>query len=183
MAHSYLFESERLTFRNWENSDLDQIAAMNANAQVMEYFPKTLSKDESKKFLTKLQEMFESEAYTYFAVELKGSKEFIGFIGMAKQEYQAEFNPSIDIGWRLMPSYWGKGYAYEGAKTCLEYGFNKLNLKRIIAVCSISNYKSEKLMQKLDMTKMGYFKHPYLKDYPKLESCCWYELKSIDYGI
>lgn len=183
MSNSYLFESERLGFRLWKDSDLDNLAALDSDTQVMEFFPKTLSKEESKKFLLRLQDMYKNEGLTYYAVELKASKEFIGFIGLAKQVYEAEFNPSIDIGWRLLPSYWAKGYAFEGAKACLAHAFNVLKLNKIIAVCSISNIKSERLMQKLGMRKMGLFKHPYLKDYPELESCCWYEIKNLNNGI
>ncbi|MEZ4978410.1 MAG: GNAT family N-acetyltransferase [Chitinophagales bacterium] len=177
MLKSYLFESDRLGFRSWETSDLDNLAELCADPDVMAYFPKTLNLEESKVFLQRLQEMYLREGLTYYAVELKSNSQFLGFIGFAKQEYEAEFNPSIDIGWRLLPKFWKQGYAYEGAQACLEYGFTQLNLKKVVAVCSISNSKSERLMQKLGMRRKGSFKHPYRKNFPPLEACCWYEIK------
>jgi len=53
-------------------------------------------------------------------------------IGLAFQEYKTKFTPAIDIGWRLKRSAWGKGYATEGAKRCLEYAFNELKISRRI---------------------------------------------------
>ena len=176
MNNPYLIESERLGFRNWLKSDLKAIAAINADPKVMEFFPKTLSTEESASFLKRFQDHYTKHGYTYFAVELLSTGELIGFIGLAFQEYEAPFNPATDIGWRLKPSAWGQGYATEGAKRCLELAFSKWGLKEVISVCTVNNRSSEKVMQKLGMEKQGGFKHPALKDYPHLEDCIWYKI-------
>ena len=102
--------------------------------------------------------------------------EFIGFIGLAFQNYKTAFTPATDIGWRLKKSAWGNGYATEGAKKCLEFGFNKLNLKKIISTCTVKNSKSESIMKKIGMEKIGEFNHPKLKEYPEHEKCICYEI-------
>lgn len=58
--------------------------------------------------------------------------ELIGFIGLAYQTYESDFTPATDIGWRLKSSAWGKGYATEGAKRCLQYAFEDLKLEKVI---------------------------------------------------
>lgn len=177
LKKEYIFKSERLGFRNWMESDLKELEIMNSDAKVMEYFPKTLTIKENEELFEKLKRHYKKHNYTYFATEILASNQFIRFIGLAYQEYEAEFTPAIDIGWRLKETAWGKGYATEGAKKCLEFAFNELNLEQIIATCTCKNYKSENVMKKIGMKKIGDFKHPKLKEYPEYEKCICYRIK------
>ncbi len=128
----YLFKSERLGFRNWRHKDLDEFTKLNSDKEVMEHFPKTLSRKEVKVLIEKLKNHFENNGFTYYATEVLETKEFIGMIGLAYQEYETEYTPAVDIGWRLKRNAWGKGYATEGAKRCLEYAFDEPNIDKII---------------------------------------------------
>ncbi len=172
----YIFESDRLGFRNWRQEDLDELLALNSDEKVMEHFPNTLSKKEVVDFLKKLKNHFSDNGFTYYATEILETKEWIGMIGLAHQDYKTQFTPAIDIGWRLKQKAWGKGYATEGAKRCLEYGFNELDLQKIISVCTINNKQSEKVMKKIGMTRIGSFKHPELLKYPAYEKHFCYEI-------
>lgn len=174
MKNNYLFTSERLGFRNWRPDDLEMFASMNADAEVMAHFPKPLTSQESEAFLDRLQTHYETHRYYYFATEIRQTGELIGFIGLAYQTYSTEFTPATDIGWRLKRSAWGHGYATEGAKRCLEFGFSELHLDQIIATCTIQNKKSEQVMKKIGMTKHVVFKHPKLKAFPDHEHCVCY---------
>jgi len=176
MKESYLFQSARLGFRTWSHEDLDEFAAMNADASVMEHFPKTLTMPETEELITRLQKHHEDYGYCYFATELLETGAFIGFIGLACQDYVSEFTPATDIGWRLKTTAWGKGYATEGARRCLDYAFNALHIDRIVSTCTVKNSKSEHVMRKLGMTKRGVFMHPKLNAYPDYQKCVWYEI-------
>ncbi len=173
---NYIFKSERIGFRNWTNEDLDEFAILNSDEEVMEHFPKTLTSYEVRDLIIKLKKHFSENGFTYYAVEVLDSREFIGMIGLAFQEYKTRFTPAIDIGWRLNRKAWGKGYATEGAKRCLEYGFNELDIKKIISVCTINNRKSENVMKKIGMTKIGEFNHPELVNCPNYEKHYCYEI-------
>lgn len=177
MKSNYIFESVRLGFRNWEKEDLEEFSKLNADSEVMAYFPKILTEQETTYFMIRLQKHFLEKGYTYFACEELETKDFIGFIGLAYQKYQSDFTPAIDIGWRLKKSAWGKGYATEGAKRCLEYAFNHLKISKIVAVCPLINVKSEQVMMKIGMKRKGEFNHSKLMNYPDLEKCVWYELE------
>jgi len=179
LKNKYLFKSDRLGFRNWVKEDLSEFASLNADSAVMEHFPKLLSEKETAAFIARLQKHYEKNGYNYFATEILKTGEFIGFIGLAYQDFEASFNPAVDIGWRLKKSSWGKGYATEGAKKCLAYAFNNLELKRVIATCTKENTNSENVMKKIGMVKKGTFKHPKLKDYPAHEKCIWYEITNF----
>lgn len=179
----YIFQSERLGFRNWEKNDLTEFAALNADKEVMEHFPKVLTAQETEELMKELQIHYDKRGYNYFATELLKTGEFIGFIGLAFKTYTAEFTPATDIGWRLKKSAWGKGYATEGAKRCLDYAFNDLNIDKIVATCTKDNLKSEHVMQKIGMKKRGEFNHPHLKAYPEYEKCIWYEITKTHNNI
>lgn len=172
----YLFTSDRLGFRNWIDSDIDKMTAVSADPEVMEFFPSTKTKEMTVDFINHMKEAFAKNAYCYFAVEVLNSKEFIGFIGLYYQSYESPFTPNVDVGYRLGKAYWGKGYATEGAKRCIEYGFYDIGLNKIIAIASENNVKSTNVMQKVGMELSGSFKHPKLADSPHLEMCFCYEI-------
>ncbi|MCB0762601.1 MAG: GNAT family N-acetyltransferase [Flavobacteriales bacterium] len=177
----YLFTSERLGFRSWLLSDLDWLAEMNANAQVMRYFPRIQSREESAGFIQRMRDMNEERNYCYWPVELLDSGESVGFVGLAYQTYEAHFNPSTDIGWRLMPGYWGKGLASEAAASCLSYAFNNLSIKEIVSVAPRSNIPSLAVMRKIGMKREGSFQHPALSLYPELVDCEVYRIRKEEF--
>lgn len=174
MKKKYIFKSERLGFRNWTKNDITEFAKINSDPEVMEHFPKLLNEKETSEFIDRLIDHYDRNGYNYFATEVINSREFIGFIGLAYQEYPSDFTPAVDIGWRLKKNAWGKGYATEGAKRCLEFAFEELNLDTIIATCTEQNSKSENVMEKIGMIKIGTFNHPKLKEYPEYEKCICY---------
>ncbi len=112
---------------------------------------------------------FEKKNYCYFAVDKLIENEFIGFIGLSNQIFESDFLPAVDIGWRLKRNSWGNGYAIEGAKATLDYGFNSLNLDKIISIAPIINQPSINVMKKLQMNKVKEFNHPLLNLYPKIK--------------
>ena len=156
----YLFQSDRLGFRTWEETDLVSMAALNADPEVMEFFPSTQSLEDTKVFFQRVHTHFEKYGYCWFAVDILATQEFIGFIGIAWNTMEATFTPCAEIGWRLKKSAWGKGYATEGAKRCLRYGFEELQLSEIYSFTATLNERSERVMQKIGMTKVGLFEHP-----------------------
>ena len=76
----------------------------------------------------------------------------IGFIGLNVQSFVSDFTPCVDIGWRLKSSVWNNGYVTEGARRCLEYGFEVLNIPKIYSITPVVNVKSERIMQKIGIT-------------------------------
>jgi [ribosomal protein S5]-alanine N-acetyltransferase len=159
-SNKYIFESERLGFRKWLPSDAEPFASMNADTEVMEFFPKKLTREESDAFIESIENAFALRGYDMLAVEEKASEDFIGFIGFAHPRFEAPFIPCVEIGWRLDKKYWNKGYATEGAKACLDYGFRTLGFEEVLSFTGIVNVRSERVMQKIGMKKIGEFNHP-----------------------
>ena len=124
--------------------------------------------------------MYIEKGYCYFAVDQLKDESFIGFIGLCYQTYESQFTPSVDIGWRLNKQYWNNGLATEGAKKCLDYAFNMIELESIISTTPIINIKSIRVMEKIGMQKITEFKHPRLKSNEKLENCVCYGITHLN---
>jgi len=167
-------ETDRLSLRPWTLADLADLQALCSDPEVMKHFPHTLNEAETKAFLKRLMDQYEKHGYTYFRAERKDTNAFIGFVGLAYQDYESPFAPAVDIGWRLLPTAWGNGFASEGARFCLNYAFEVLKLDRVVAVCTIRNANSERVMQRIGMTKQGRFMHPALDAHPEVQELWWY---------
>jgi len=178
MSDKYLFTSERLGFRNWIDSDVSKMIDISSDPDVMEFFPAIATKIQTVEFIDRMKLMYIEKGYCYFAVNQLKDESFIGFIGLCYQTYESQFTPGVDIGWRLNKKYWNNGLATEGAKKCLDYGLNKLGLKKIIATTPIINIKSIRIMEKVGMEKLTEFKHPRLRSDKRLEDCVCYEITS-----
>jgi len=107
---AYIFQSERLGFRKWQDRDIKPLAELCADPEVMRFFLDPLSYDQSEKLLKKINELFEHHRYGAYAVELLESGAFIGFIGFAYCDIEVTFTPCVEILWRLAKQYWGHGY-------------------------------------------------------------------------
>jgi len=153
------------------------MATMNADKDVMEFFPSTQSREKTNDFIKRMQKQLGENGFCYFAVDLLETNEFIGFIGLSKQEYNAGFEmPFVDIGWRLSKSTWNKGYATEGAKRCLEYAVKTLKLTSIYSIATSKNVKSMRVMEKIGMKKHSLFLHPLIADDSILKECVAYKV-------
>lgn len=141
-------ETPRLILRDWKEEDLEPFRELNADKEVMQYFLKVYSKEETDPFYRAIKKELKEYNYGLYAVEVKKSKEFIGFIGFHKATFEADFTPCIEIGWRLKRDAWGKGYATEGARACLEYGFTNLNFKEVYSFTAKINKPSQNVMKK-----------------------------------
>ena len=101
MPNPIEFETERLFMRQWRPSDRAPFAELNADPRVMEYFPAPLERDESDALADRCQALIEQRGWGFWAVELKGSAEFIGFLGLHVPIAELPFSPCVEIGWRL----------------------------------------------------------------------------------
>ncbi len=182
MNSNYIFETEHLGFRRWNEDDKIPFAKMNANKNVMKFFPEILSKEQSDELVDKINNNFNEYGFGLWAVEKKETQQFIGFIGFSMATFKSFFTPCIEIGWRLDNKHWNKGYATEGAKVCLEYGFNNLGIDRIYSFTAQLNIPSINVMKKLGLRKVGTFEHPRVKNDDPLKLHVLYKLDKTSYN-
>lgn len=157
-------ETARLQLRDWKETDLAPFRRLNADEKVMTYFPKTLSFEETDVFYKLIISEIKECGFGLYAVEEKTNNEFIGFIGFHRATFEADFTPCIEIGWRLKKEAWGKGYATEGAASCLKYGFTVLNFSEVYSFTADVNQPSKNVMRKIGMDFIKTFDHPNVEE-------------------
>jgi RimJ/RimL family protein N-acetyltransferase len=172
----YLFRSQRLGFRLWKPEDLGPLHAMCSDSEVMRYFPKVYSLEESQQFIKRMQSLYSDHGHCFYATDRLDTGSFIGFIGFSRQTFLADFTPCVDIGWRLDKAHWNQGFASEGAKRCLEYARRKLPLTEVYSMAPSINLPSISVMQKIGMKRIGHFLHPELEGHPTLEKLDLYKI-------
>jgi len=154
----------RLRLREWRDSDLAPFAALNADPEVMRYFPEPLDRAASDALVGRIRDHFARHGFGPWAVEIPGVAECAGFVGLMVPTFEAHFTPCVEIGWRLARTAWGKGYATEAARAALDYGFNVLNLYEIVSMTVPANRPSRAVMERLGMARnpADDFDHPRL---------------------
>lgn len=164
MARIPTLRTERLLLRPWRDSDLEPFARMNADREVMMHFPATLEAKESNALVAKIRKHFDDHGFGLWAVEVPYVAPFIGFIGLWKTPFVARFTPCVEVGWRLAQEHWGHGYATEGARAAVRYGFDQLGLEEIVAFTLPRNQASRRVMEKIGMYRheRDDFDHPRL---------------------
>ncbi len=158
-------QTERLLLRRWRAADLGALAEMNADPQVMEHFPATLSRAEAALLLARLEAGFERDGYGFWAVALREDGALAGFVGLSPVPDDIPLAPAVEVGWRLGRDFWGRGIAREAAAAALAYGFGTLGLDRIVAYTAAGNERSRRLMERLGMSHdaTADFDHPRLE--------------------
>jgi RimJ/RimL family protein N-acetyltransferase len=145
--------TERLTLRRWRDDDLDFLAAVNADPEVMRYILDGSTRDrrQSADGLRKMKWEWDELGYGRFAVEVRGTGELIGWAGLAVPDFLPSVLPAVEIGWRFARSAWGHGYATEAAAAALRFGFADAGLDRIISIRHLANTRSARVMEKLGL--------------------------------
>jgi len=156
--------TERLWLRQWRDDDWAPFAALNADPEVMRYFPSTLDEQESNAFAYRQAALLEVRGWGLWAVEAVETGEFVGFVGLNQPRWQAAFTPCTEVGWRLARAAWGKGYATEGARAALAVAFGPLGLDEVVSFTTVENTRSRAVMERLGMIRdpAEDFDHPNL---------------------
>lgn len=154
--------TERLLLRPWREADLAPFASMNADPEVVEFLLGPLTRAESDAMVERIRTSWATKGYGLWAVEVLGGPEFIGYVGLSDAAFEAPFTPAIEIGWRLARPAWGHGYASEGARAALAYGYASLDLPEVLSFTATLNLRSRAVMERIGMVHQpgGDFEHP-----------------------
>ncbi|WKX26149.1 GNAT family N-acetyltransferase [Tatumella ptyseos] len=174
-------ETERLLLRQWQTSDLIPFQEMNQDPEVMRFFMNPLSAAQSDELAKKFRLIIQRKGWGFWAVELKSTAQFIGFCGLHEQPNKFSFSPCVEIGWRFSSSCWSQGLATEAAERVLQFAFENLSLQQVVAFTSVHNHRSERLMQRLNMTRQRTFKHPHIPAEHPLAEHLLYALQRSDF--
>ena len=162
--------TDRLILRRWRPEDVEPFAALNADPRVMEYYPATLTRSQTEAMIAEIEKRTSRDGFGLWAVELGRTHDFIGSIGLNVPAYALPFSPCVEVGWKLAFDHWGKGYAQEGARAAISYGFESMGLSEIVAFTSSINLRSRKVMERIGMVRdlEGDFDHPHVPEHHRL---------------
>jgi len=139
-----ILETERLVLRDIVRADLDVLHRIFSDPESMRYYPGVKSFDETTAWFEKLAfRSYADHGFGLWAIVEKASGEIIGDCGITLQPTPRGMEP--EIGYHLRREYLGRGYAIEAATACREYGFEKLDLGRIVSIVSPENTPSQRV--------------------------------------
>jgi len=148
-----VIETPRLLLRTFTEDDAQLIYDLNLDPEVTRYTHDPVKDlNHAKEILEKvILPQYALYNHGRWAVHVKPGLEFIGWCGL---KYRAEEN-EIDLGYRFKREFWGKGYATEAAYASVRYGFEKLNMKRIVGRAEPENIASCIVLQKSGLRYIG----------------------------
>jgi RimJ/RimL family protein N-acetyltransferase len=155
----------RVVLRQWRDEDREPFAALNADPEVMRYFPSTLDREQSDAMADWASGFIAERGWGLWAVEVPGVAPFIGFVGLSVPRFMPD---AVEIGWRLAREHWGHGYATEAARESLRIGFEEVGLDEIVSFTSTINEPSRRVMERIGMTRdpARDFDHPNVPEGP-----------------
>jgi RimJ/RimL family protein N-acetyltransferase len=143
-------ETARLILREYTESDAPAFFRLNSDPEVMRYVP-----DDAMTSIEQAREVlidhpikdYQERGFGRWACLLKETDEHIGFCGL---KFLKEIN-DVDLGFRFVPSQWGKGLATEAAQASLRFGFDELALDQIMGFAELENRGSIRVLEKIGM--------------------------------
>jgi len=145
--------TKRLVVRGFVDDDLEPLAAMNADPEVMRYLGGVRSREWSAASIERCRRQWRELGFGRFAIEEAASHWFVGWVTLEPAEL-AGYADDVEIGWRLVRASWGRGIATEAAMTVLAWAFASLPVDRILAVADTQNAPSVSVMKRLGMVHL-----------------------------
>lgn len=144
-----ILTTEHLRLRPIERGDLDVLATLYADPRVMRFSLGLLDREQTRVKLDRILESMASRGWDSFVIELLDDDRFVGIVGLAPQTVDGV--EEIELGYRLMPEFWGRGLATEAACACRDYAFKTLGMPRIISIIEAANSGSIRVAEKVGL--------------------------------
>ena len=156
MAGKRILETERLLLREFDEGDVEPFYALGSDPAITRY---TGDPGSGLASVTHALEILRAHplgdyhkyGFGRWACVHKVSGDVIGFAGLKYLDDLRE----VDIGYRLLPAYWGLGLATEASRAALDYGFTRLGLSRVIGLVDLDNRASVRVLEKLGLAFEG----------------------------
>ena len=149
-----LLQTERLSLRCFTVDDVDNVLRLTGDGNVMRYIGDGATQNRHGAEIQLARLMSYTEKYPglgFWVVEQKPKNKFIGWFALKYIPDTVE----VEIGYLLLKSAWGHGFATEGARALLAYGFDEVGLNRIVAVAHVENKASQNVMKKIGLRDCG----------------------------
>ena len=143
----------RLLLRQWCDDDVAAFAELSADPAVMQYLVPFADRAAMDAWVVAVRKHWQDHGFGPWVLEVPSKGLMIGVVGLSNLRFALPFAPAVEVAWRLTPRYWGRGYAHEAARAAIDDGFGRLGLKEIVAFSVPANLASQRVMEKLGMTR------------------------------
>ena len=149
-AAGEVLETERLLLRRLTMDDVDDLLGIFSDPEAMRYYPSTRDREGVEAWVRWVLNSYAENGFGLWACILKEGGKFAGQCGIMPQEVEGKVEP--EIGWLFLRKYWGRGLASEAARACRDYGFEHLELDRIISLPAPENVRSCRVAENAGLT-------------------------------
>lgn len=139
----------RLTFREMTPNDLDNMAALLGDPQVMRYYPQPKSRQEALTWIAWNQRLYREHGFGLWLLTLRATGEFVGDCGLTPQ--QVDGVTELEVGYHIQAALQGRGLATEAGAACRDHARDVLGVDRLIAIISLGNRPSQRVAEKLGL--------------------------------
>ncbi len=146
-------ETARLVLRRPVSEDVGPLAELNADPEVMKYIGDghVRTFQQTAAGIQRAISEWDEHGYGLFSMNRRDTGDYIGWVTLAEPAFLPEVLPAVEIGWRLARRHWGQGFATEGAREVLRFGFESCGLDEIVSIRHIENDASLRVMEKLGL--------------------------------
>jgi RimJ/RimL family protein N-acetyltransferase len=142
--------TDRLTFRELSDSDVDNLQLIFSDPIAMEHYPSTKDVAATQEWIDWSLRNYERRGHGLWAVMLSRTGEFLGQCGLIPQNIRGL--DEIEVGYLFCRSHWGNGYATEAAAACRDYGFRQLGCEKLVSFINPGNERSKRVAERVGMT-------------------------------
>ena len=169
--------TDRLILRDLIDDDCDAMHDMDSHPLLIEATGEHIPSDKSEtlKHIRNIRKQYEANGFGRYAVILKDTEEFLGWAGLKLEKNVNGHETFIDLGYRLLPRFWGKGYATEAGRALVSYGFEVLKVDRICAYVESNNHASRRVAEQCGLRVTGGFEGERMREW-------WLELDKSEYS-
>jgi len=165
MQKTVRLETKHLYLRQWKEEDFSPYAKLTSNSEVMKFFPKLLTLEQSNAAALKFQKLISTRGWGFWAVEEKSTGQFMGYAGLHAPSTPFPFSPCVEIAWRMEEHCWENGYVLESGKAIVKFAVEEASLEEIVYFSSIHNKRAESIVSALAFKKeKSTFSHPMVKE-------------------
>lgn len=149
----------RLVLRRWQPDDLDPFAALNADPEVMRYFPSTYERAATATTITNWEAKIDHQGFGLWAVERVQDGVLLGMAGLNPVPPGIITGGGLEVGWRLARHAWGHGYATEAGGAAIDVA-RQVGADSVWSFTAVGNERSQAVMRRLGLTFVRTFDHP-----------------------
>jgi len=154
----HVLDTRRFILREMSLDDLDFVAAMLADPDVMQFYPKCHSREEAKSWVERQTNRYAQHGHGLWLVSDKATSQPVGQVGLVMQNVRGA--EEIEVGYLIHRPFWRRGYATEAALACRDFAFDALGRQQVISLIRPENSPSQGVARKLDMqTELTHVQH------------------------